>query len=84
MKRTRFTPIKLLVCMMVFIGFAPASFAQTAATTPAAEKSMEVKRIALVDLDGVLRAADANNRFLDFNLDAGVFGAFIQARQHLI
>ena len=24
------------------------------------------------------------NRFLDFNLDAGVFGAFIQARQHLI
>ena len=62
MKKTRFTPIKLLVCMMVFIGFAPASFAQTDATTPAAEKSMEVKRIALVDLDGVLRAADANNR----------------------
>ncbi|MDA9021984.1 OmpH family outer membrane protein [Alphaproteobacteria bacterium] len=62
MKKTRFTPIKLLVCMMVFIGFAPASFAQTDVTTPAAEKSMEVKRIALVDLDGVLRAADANNR----------------------
>ena len=62
MKKTRFTPIKLLVCMMVFIGFAPAGFAQTDATTPAAEKSMEVKRIALVDLDGVLRAADANNR----------------------
>ena len=62
MKKTRFTPIKLLVCMMVFIGFAPASFAQTDAATPAAEKSMEVKRIALVDLDGVLRAADANNR----------------------
>ena len=62
MKKTRFTPIKLLVCMMVFIGFAPASFAQTAETTPAAEKSMGVKRIALVDLDGVLRAADANNR----------------------
>ncbi|MDA7561103.1 OmpH family outer membrane protein [Alphaproteobacteria bacterium] len=62
MKKTRFTPIKLLVCMMVFIGFAHASFAQTDATTPAAEKSMEVKRIALVDLDGVLRAADANNR----------------------
>ncbi|MDB2638941.1 OmpH family outer membrane protein [Alphaproteobacteria bacterium] len=62
MKKTRFTPIKLLVCMMGFIGFAPASFAQTDATTPAAEKSMEVKRIALVDLDGVLRAADANNR----------------------
>ena len=47
---------------MGFIGFAPASFAQTDATTTAAEKSMEVKRIALVDLDGVLRAADANNR----------------------
>ena len=62
MKKKRFIPIKLLVCMMVFIGFAPASFAQTDAATPAAEKSMEVKRIALVDLDGVLRAADANNR----------------------
>jgi len=62
MKKTRFTPIKLLVCMMVFIGFAPASFAQTDSTTLAAKKSMEVKRIALVDLDGVLRAADANNR----------------------
>jgi Skp family chaperone for outer membrane proteins len=62
MKKRRFTPIKLLVCMMVFIGFAPAGFAQTDATTPAAEKSMEVKRIALIDLDGVLRAADANNR----------------------
>ena len=62
MKKTRFTPIGLLICMMAFVGFAPASFAQTDATAPAAEKSMEVKRIALVDLDGVLRAADANNR----------------------
>ena len=62
MKKTRFTPIKLLIFMMAFIGFAPVSFAQTDATTPTAEKSMEVKRIALVDLDGVLRAADANNR----------------------
>ena len=47
---------------MAFFGFAPVSFAQTDAATPEAEKSMEVKRIALVDLDGVLRAADANNR----------------------
>ena len=62
MKKIRFTPISLLIFMMAFIGFAPASFAQTDATTLAAEKSMEVKRIALVDLDGVLRAADANNR----------------------
>ena len=62
MKRTRFTPINLLLCMMAFIGFAPVSFAQTDTSTPAAEKSMEVKRIALVDIDGVLRAADANNR----------------------
>ena len=62
MKKIRFTPISLLIFMMTFIGFAPASFAQTDATTPAGEKSMEVKRIALVDLDGVLRAADANNR----------------------
>ena len=62
MKRTRFTPINLLLCMMAFIGFAPVSFAQTDTSTPAAEKSMEVKRIALVDIGGVLRAADANNR----------------------
>ena len=62
MKRTRFTPINLLLCMMAFIGFAPVSFGQADTSTPAAEKSMEVKRIALVNLDGVLRAADANNR----------------------
>ena len=62
MKRTRLTPINLLLCMMVFTGFAPVSFAQTDISTPAAEKSMEVKRIALVDIAGVLRAADANNR----------------------
>ena len=47
---------------MAFVGFAPAGFAQTDATPSAAEKSMEVKRIALVDLDGILRAADANYR----------------------
>ena len=62
MKRTRFIPINLLLCMMAFIGFAPVSFAQTDTSTPAAKKSMEVKRIALVDIGGVLRAADANNR----------------------
>ena len=62
MKRTRFTPINLLLCMTAFIWFAPVSFAQADTSTPAAKKSMEVKRIALVDLDGVLRAADANNR----------------------
>ena len=62
MKETRFTPINLLILMMAFVGFAPVSFAQTEATPLAAEKSMEVKRIALVDLDGILRAADANNR----------------------
>jgi outer membrane protein len=61
-KKIQFTSIKLLICMMAFGGFAPVSVAQTEATTPAAEKSMEVKRIALVDLDGILRAADANNR----------------------
>ena len=61
-KKTRFTAIKLLICMMAFFGSVPVSFAQTDATTPEAEKSMEVKRIVLVDLDGVLRAADANNR----------------------
>ena len=62
MKRTRFAPINLLLCMMAFIGFAPVGFAQTDTSTTAAEKSMEVKRIALVDIEGVLRAADANNR----------------------
>ena len=48
--------------MMAFIGFAPVSFAQTDTSTLATDKSMEVKRIALVDIGGVLRAADANNR----------------------
>ena len=62
MKRTRFTQINLLLCMTVFIGFAPVSYGQTDPSTPAAKKSMEVKRIALVDIGGVLRAADANNR----------------------
>ena len=62
MKRTRFTPINLLLCMMAFIGFAPVSYGETDPSTPAAKKSMEVKRIALVDISGVLRAADANNR----------------------
>ena len=62
MKKTRFAPVNLLLCMIAFIGFTPFSFAQTDITTSSSEKSMEVKRIALVDLDGVLRAADANNR----------------------
>ena len=48
--------------MTVFIGFTPVSYGQTDPSTPAAKKSMEVKRIALVDISGVLRAADANNR----------------------
>ena len=62
MKKTRLAPINLLLCMIALIGFTPFSFAQTDTTTPAAGKSMEVRRIALVDLDGVLRSADANNR----------------------
>ena len=62
MQETRFTAIRLLICMITFIGFAPVCFAQTDVNAPAAKKSMEVKRIALVDLDGVLRAADAINR----------------------
>ena len=62
MKKTRFTSVNLLLCMIALIGFVPVSFAQTDTSTPAAKKSMEVKRIALVDIGGVLRAADANNR----------------------
>jgi Skp family chaperone for outer membrane proteins len=62
MKKTRFTSISLLICMMAFIGFAPICFAQADLPNPTPGKSMEVKRIALVDLDGVLRTADANNR----------------------
>ena len=62
MKRTLFTSVNLLLFIMAFIGFTPVSFGQTDTSTPATEKSLEVKRIALVELDGVLRAADANNR----------------------
>ena len=62
MKRTRFTSINLLLCMMAFNGVAPVSYGQTDPSTLAAKKSTEVKRIALVDIGGVLRAADASNR----------------------
>ena len=62
MKRTHFIPINWLLFTMAFIGFASVGSAQTDISTPAAEKLMEVKRIAVVDIGGVLRAADANNR----------------------
>ena len=38
----------------------PAVLAQTATETAPSSKSMEVRRIGLADLDGILRAADAN------------------------
>lgn len=60
--KSRFAPFGILVGLMICLGFVGVSFAQTASKTQTGEQSMDVKRIALVDLDGVLRAADANNR----------------------
>jgi outer membrane protein len=52
----------LLFCWVVCFGFGQTCFAQTGDTEESSKPMVAVKRIALVDLDGVLRKADANNR----------------------
>jgi outer membrane protein len=54
--------LKLLFCWVVCFGFGQTCFAQTGDTEESSKPMVAVKRIALVDLDGVLRKADANNR----------------------
>ena len=58
MKRYGF-PLFVALCGY-FISAMPAVLAQTASETAPSSQSMEVKRIGLADLNGVLRAADAN------------------------
>ncbi len=52
----------VIFCLLVFSGGVAQSFAQDNALDAVERPSFAVKNIALVDLDGVLRAADANNR----------------------
>ena len=54
--------LKLLFCWVVCFGFWQTCFAQTGDSGESGKPLVAVKRIALVDLDGVLRNADANNR----------------------
>ena len=54
--------LKLLFFWVVFFGFGQTCFAQTGDIEESSKPMVAVKRIALVDLDGVLRNADANNR----------------------
>ena len=54
--------LKLLFCWVVCFGFGQTCFAQTGDSGESSKPLVAVKRIALVDLDGVLRNADANNR----------------------
>ena len=54
--------LKLLFCSVVCFGFGQTCVAQTGDIEESSKPMIAVKRIALVDLDGVLRNADANNR----------------------
>jgi outer membrane protein len=58
MKRYGF-PLFVALCGY-FVWAMPAVLAQTATETAPASQSMEVRRIGLADLNGILRAADAN------------------------
>ena len=54
--------LKFLFCLSVCFALGQPCFAQTDEGVEGNTPVMAVKRIALVDLDGVLRKADANNR----------------------
>jgi len=53
---------KILFCLIVYFALGQSCAAQTDEGVDGNTPVMDVKRIALVDLDGVLRNADANNR----------------------
>ena len=61
---TKASPICLtfLFSLIVCLGASDQCFAQTKTEKDEINSLMDVRRIALVDLDGVLRTADANNR----------------------
>ena len=52
----------IVLCLLGGLRFTEPSFAQVALPDPAKTSPVNVRNIAVVDLDGVLRAADANNR----------------------
>jgi outer membrane protein len=54
--------LSILCCLVFCFVFVQPSFAQTNSTEGEVTPLIGVKRIALVDLDGILRTADANNR----------------------
>jgi outer membrane protein len=54
--------LKFLFCLVVCFSFWQPCFAQTGDSEKVSEPLVAVKRIALIDLDGVLRNADANAR----------------------
>ena len=54
--------LKFLFCLIVCFGFGHSSSALTDEAEGGSTPSIAVKRIALLDLNGVLRNADANNR----------------------
>ena len=51
-----------LLCLIICVFLVPPCFAQSVSTEKEIAPLVPVNRIALVDLDGVLRTADANNR----------------------
>ena len=61
--------LKILSCLIVCFALGQTCSAQTDEGVDGNTPTMDVKRIALVDLDGVLRNADANNRIREL-LDA--------------
>ena len=58
MKKYHFSFFAVLCCY--FYWAMPAVLAQTVTETEPSSQSMEVRRIGLADLNGILRAADAN------------------------
>ena len=54
--------LNFLFCLVVCFGVGQPCFAQSDDSEEGSKPLVAVKRIALVDLDGVLRNADANNR----------------------
>ena len=54
--------LNFLFCLVICFAVRQPCFAQTVDTEELGKPLIAVKRIALVDLDGVLRNADANNR----------------------
>ena len=62
LKRATVLLFRAIFCLLVCCVFVGQSNAQDTSVTVVSPASVAVKNIAVVDLDGILRAADANNR----------------------